>query len=325
MDCKAKKYLHIHDWNYWWGYYRCCKDWEPFHAAEFSFSEDEAGKAPFFHFDFHNLPALHQTILDGEFVEPDNPDHPHFLEQARRLRSGEQDWFVGALYYPLFSPEMHFCNASVRSGVCFFNLALFAGHKLSLSMDAAYIHAYYPNGFNIFNELPLHLCNINLFLIPLGVWKRNRSIMGFSFFVAPLGALMALLFPEPLFSGFSLLLPRIFGYYVTHAVLVVCGLSLATLGFYRPDPKDIPRILKTFGLLAVGAHLINLLLRLTLCPEANYFFTYGAEISVLKLFWRIIPVPLLYELPAPLILAGYMYAVCALSRLTQRAEEVPFS
>ena len=83
-------------------------------------------------------------------------------------------------------------------GVCFFNLALFAGYKLSLSMDAAYVRAYYPNGFNIFNELPLHLCNINLFLIPLGVWKRNRSIMGFSFFVAPLGALMALLFPEPL-------------------------------------------------------------------------------------------------------------------------------
>ena len=209
-------------------------------------------------------------------------------------------------------------------GVCL-NLALFTVYKLSLSRDAVYVSAYYPNGFNIFNELPLHLCNINLFLIPIGLWKRNRSIMGFSFFVAPLGALMALLFPEPLFSGFSLLMPRIFGYYVTHAILVVCGLSLATLGFYRPDPKDIPRILKTFGLLAVGAHLINLLLRLTLCPEANYFFTYGAEIGVLKLFWRIIPAPLLYGLPAPLILAGYMYAVCALSRLTQRAEEAPFS
>ena len=20
MDCKSKKYLHIYDWNYWWGY-----------------------------------------------------------------------------------------------------------------------------------------------------------------------------------------------------------------------------------------------------------------------------------------------------------------
>ena len=78
-------------------------------------------------------------------------------------------------------------------------------------------------------------------------------------------------------------------------------------------------------MLAVGAHLINLLLRLTLCQEANYFFTYGAEIGVLKLFWRIIPEPLLYGLPAPLILAGYMYAVCALSRLTRGVEEVSFS
>ena len=203
-------------------------------------------------------------------------------------------------------------------GVCLFNLALFTVYKLSLSRDAVYVSAYYPNGFNLFNELPLHLCNINLFLIPIGLWKRNRSILGFAFFVA-------LLFPEPLFAGFSLFLPRIFGYYVTHAILVVCGLSLATLGFYRPDPRDIPQILKTFGLLAVGAHCINLLLRLTVCPEANYFFTYGAEISVLKLFWRIIPVPLLYGLPAPLILAAYMYAVCALSRLRQGAEEVSFS
>ena len=91
------KYLHIRDWNYWWGYYRCGKDWEPFHGAEFSLTEDEAGETSFFHFDFYNLPVLRQMIRDGEFVEPDSPDHPGFLEQARRLRSGEQDWFVGAL------------------------------------------------------------------------------------------------------------------------------------------------------------------------------------------------------------------------------------
>ena len=77
MGCKSKKYLHIHDWNYWWGYFRCGKGWEPFHAAEFSLTEDEAGEASFFYFDFYNLPSLHQTIRDGEFVEPDNPDHPH--------------------------------------------------------------------------------------------------------------------------------------------------------------------------------------------------------------------------------------------------------
>ena len=102
MGCKSKKYLHIHDWNYWWGHYRCGQDWEPFHAAEFSLSEDEAGEAPFFHFDFHNLPALHQTIRDGEFVEPDNPDHPHFLEQTRPVSYTHLDVYKrqGSAYTP---------------------------------------------------------------------------------------------------------------------------------------------------------------------------------------------------------------------------------
>ena len=113
---KHTKYLHIHDWNYWWGYYRCGKDWDTFNGAEFSLTEDEAGENSFFHFDFYNLPALHQTIQNGEFIEPESPDHPYFLKQAERLRSGEQDWFVGALYYPHFSPDLAFCNASVRGG-----------------------------------------------------------------------------------------------------------------------------------------------------------------------------------------------------------------
>ena len=36
-------------------------------------------------------------------------------------------------------------------GVCFFNLALFAGYKLALSMDAAYIRAYYPTMASAFS------------------------------------------------------------------------------------------------------------------------------------------------------------------------------
>lgn len=114
---KHTKYLHIHDWNYWWGYYRCGKDWDTFNGAEFSLTEDEAGEKSFFHFDFYNLPALHQMIQDGEFIEPESPDYLNFLKQAERLKSGEQDWFVGALYYPHFSPDLAFCNAPARSSV----------------------------------------------------------------------------------------------------------------------------------------------------------------------------------------------------------------
>ena len=38
---------------------------------------------------------------------------------------------------------------------------------------------------------------------------KKRPVLGFACFIAPLGALMAMCFPEPSFVGYSLLLPRI--------------------------------------------------------------------------------------------------------------------
>lgn len=186
------------------------------------------------------------------------------------------------------------------------NLVLFFIYKSLLSMDREFLVLSGQAHFNWFSELPLQLCNINLFLIPIGVLTRRRFLLGFSFYVAPLGAAMALLFPELPFTGFSLLTPRILGFYLTHALLIVCGLALTLLDFYRPTPRDYPGVICTFVLLALGAHLVNILLRATVCPGANYFFTFGADVSILNLFWRFIPHPFFYELPSLLILLGYM-------------------
>ena len=123
---------------------------------------------------------------------------------------------------------------------------------------------------------------------------------------------MALVFPEAPFVGYSLWLPRMLGFYATHILIIVCGLSLVTLGFYRPQFRDIPGIAGTFFLLGIGALAVNFLLRHTVCPLANYFFVYGGDvdISILNLFWKWLPVPFLYELPALLILVGYMALIC---------------
>ena len=197
-------------------------------------------------------------------------------------------------------------RAKFLCGLSFFNILLFFSYKFALSRDTAFLALSNLTRFNWLSELPLQLCNINLFLIPIGVLTRRRSLLGFSFYVAPLGAAMALLFPELPFTGFSLLTPRILGFYLTHALLIVCGLALTLLDFYRPTPRDYPGVIGTFVLLALGAHLVNILLRATVCPGANYFFTFGADVSILNLFWRFIPRPFFYELPSLLILLGYM-------------------
>lgn len=182
---------------------------------------------------------------------------------------------------------------AVLIALCVVNIIGFFVYKGFLSGDAQFLQVSGLDKFNWFSELPLQLCNINMFLIPIGILTQRRSLLGFAFFVAPLGALMALVFPEAPFVGYSLWLPRM-------------------LGFYRPCFRDIPGIAGTFLLLGIGALAVNFLLRHTVCPLANYFFVYGGDvdISILNLFWKWLPVPFLYELPALAILFVYMGLVC---------------
>lgn len=232
--------------------------------------------------------------------------------------------FMGGLLLVAVAIWLLLRKASERKKViflvtlCVINIAVFWVYKGFLSMDRQFLEVSDLAQFNWFNELPLQLCNINMFLIPIGVLARERGLLGFSFYAAPLGALMAMAFPEAAFSGYELFLPRMLGFYVTHGMLLVCGISLVTLGFYRPKFRDFPRVTLGVLLISLAAHGVNALLRATVCAHANYFFTYGADISILKLFWSWIPVPYVYLLPAIGILWVYMAVICGLFRLFGR-------
>ena len=171
-------------------------------------------------------------------------------------------------------------------------LVTFVGYfiyKYALSLDAEYdVITANMGGFNWWGELPLQLCNINMMLIPVAVLRRDRVLMSFGFFLAPLGAMMALAMPGNGFDGYSLLLPRM-------------------LGFYGTQPRTVLTILA----IAFCIFLINLLLRWSgLHPKANYFFSVETEGNfLLEIFHRWIPVPFLYLLPSIVILGVYMTVI----------------
>ncbi len=198
---------------------------------------------------------------------------------------------------------------------CIVTFIGFFVYKYFLSIDAEYdkLVVETRGGFTWWAELPLQLCNINMILIPIAVAFDLRPVKSFSFFMAPLGALMALLSPAVGFNGYSIFLPRMLGFYGTHFMIIIEGLALATFGFYRPKFKDFPKTILTIVILLLVITGINLLLIKTgLYDRANYFFTMEHEgISILKLFWSWIPVPVLYLLPGAVILLAYMSLVTA--------------
>ncbi len=190
---------------------------------------------------------------------------------------------------------------------------------MSLDEQYAVVNAA-MGGFDWWGELPLHLCNVNMMLIPVSVITRNRPLMNFCFFTAPLGAFMALAMPGVCFDGYSILMPRMLGYYGTHFMIVIEGLALAAFGFCRPRFRDMPRTV--LAVFAVGAviFLIDLFLRASgLFAHANYFYMMETEGNfLLEIFHGWLPVPFLYLLPAIPILIIYMTLVTLPFEITDR-------
>ena len=218
-------------------------------------------------------------------------------------------------------------DAEYRKKLLFYimlgGFALYFWYKYMLSIDADYsaiTAAAGEGGFDWWKELPLHLCNINLILIPISIITGKRELQSFCFFAGPLGAIMAILMPTTGFDCYSLLLPRIFGYYVTHWLVVFGSLSLCSFKIYRPKFSDLKRTTLTILILSFGIFLFNMLLRVTgICVNANYFYTvepFGNPI--LNLLYGLIPVPYLYVLPCLVILIPYMLLV---TRLLNRKEK----
>ena len=209
----------------------------------------------------------------------------------------------------------------VLVSACTVTFAGFFAYKYCLSVDAAYaVITARTGGFDWWAELPMHLCNVNMILIPIAVLRRSRPLMCFGFFLGPLGALMALLMPSNGFDGYSLLLPRMLGYYGTHFMIVIEGLALVTFGFFRPRFSDLPRTILTALLICFGAFCVSALLRAAgLSATANYFYSLETEGNfLLEMFRRWIPLPFLYLMPCVAILGVYMAVVTAGFALADR-------
>ncbi|MDR1082734.1 MAG: YwaF family protein [Coriobacteriales bacterium] len=205
-------------------------------------------------------------------------------------------------------------------GICALVMVLYLLEKYWLSLDAEYLLTQSGGRFNVLDELPLHLCNVNMLIIPFALLLKRRMLLVFCCLSAPLGAFMALASPIAVFSESSILLPRNIGYYSSHSLLIVAGVSLFTLRLCRPKFRDLPLAIGIMLIMLVAAHLINTAFRLGgISSGTNYFFTYGPDgIAVLEILWRLIPIPLVYELPLLPVAVAYGLLVTTLIKILHR-------
>ena len=204
-----------------------------------------------------------------------------------------------------------------------FTIALFVVYKFILFTDKDYSRINYEagiGGFSWWKELPLHLCNINMILIPISMKTHNRRLELFSFYVGPLGAFMALLMPATGFVGYSVFLPRMICFIVTHWLIFYACMAIGVWRIAVPEWKDYFPTILTILIVNIFIFGFNMLLRgLRLEPHANYFYNVETEGNfVLDLFFKIIPLKFFYSLLASVILMPYMCIVTLISRFFEK-------
>jgi len=114
------------------------------------------------------------------------------------------------------------------------------------------------------DDLPLHMCAVSIYLIPIMLLARNRYIYEIIWFWGIAGTAQAIITPD-LSHGFPSFV--FFRFFVAHAGIVAAAL-LATWGLkMRPGKGAVLRVLIVSNIFAILVAVLNYII-----PDANYMF-----------------------------------------------------
>lgn len=145
-----------------------------------------------------------------------------------------------------------------------FRAALFV--LVFLNEAAWFSYRHFVVELSLIKNLPLHLCDISVFVLLAALVTANRRLAEISYFPGVAGALLAVIVPAISETGAIRTIAEA-RYFVTHIALVGGGFYLTFGRRYRPPARAIWRSYLAVHVYALLITPINWLL------GTNYFFT----------------------------------------------------
>lgn len=198
-------------------------------------------------------------------------------------------------------------------GLAFLTLASSIAFHIAFLVDPP------EQGWPFFQNLPLHLCTIMSWAMPLVVWFDWKPLRAVAFYPGAIAGVASLVSATPAEQGHPLLDPRSF-FWVAHALNAIVPFLLASLGLYRPTARQALQSVgwvALFGLVVILP--VNLALRAWVDPGANYFYLFSPEgADILQVLWDLIPVPILYVAPILVLVLPVLYLEWGIYKLLTR-------
>lgn len=143
--------------------------------------------------------------------------------------------------------------------------------------------------------LPFQLCYVSLMLSVFGLWRNQKHILAFCFYVGVFGAAMAMISPDGYYLDKSLFHMPILFFYLLHGLLVCLYCNIGFLGLFPLNWKEGNVSIGILVLISGCMHVVNLVGRYAGFSNINYIYTLDPGGSpLLEMVWNWIPVPFLY-------------------------------
>jgi len=118
------------------------------------------------------------------------------------------------------------------------------------------------------DRLPFHLCTLSaVIIIPLAVLSKNKLLLNFVYAVSLPGTAGAMLTPAMSYYGrYAFFSWQVVFFYVDHGLMALVAILCVVSGYFRPEPKQIPRVIVFFSLYAAVIFVVNKIV------HQNYLF-----------------------------------------------------
>jgi hypothetical integral membrane protein (TIGR02206 family) len=138
-----------------------------------------------------------------------------------------------------------------------------------LNESAWFMYRHTAGGVEVVDNLPLHLCDMSVFIMLITLATGNRRVAELSYYAGVTGALIAVVVPAISETGSIRFIAEI-RYFLTHIALVGVGFYFTFGRGYHPRFGAVVRS-------CVAVHLYALLITpINIYLGTNYFFTLSA-------------------------------------------------
>ena len=137
---------------------------------------------------------------------------------------------------------------------------------------------------NIINLLPLHICALQMFFVPLSVFMKNDVLRDYVYLTAIVGGIFGIVFPSGIANYYPIISFRAIETFLFHYLILIIPILMIRIKEHRPNIKNYVNVMIVVMLLVDFTFIID-----TAFGQNYMFLREGAEVGFIEKVYGISP------------------------------------